>query len=204
MAVKTTDVPLADRWRERLMRQGLQALSDADLVAVQLGSRREGSSALDIARRLLTDWGSLSGWPRLGSRLTLLGEGIALSTSEDIARVAQPLIGRTRTEQVAVLVADGGLRLKRAQIIASGTAKACPMPMRQVFATVLRHDACLSQHVISIQAVIRSLRCQIIEPVLPSTLQPTLFDSSYSISSQCMLRIGTLSQCSILKWCSLW
>jgi len=160
-----TDVPVADRPRERLLRQGAAALSDAELVAVQLGSGREGVSALDLAQRLLADWGGLSGLasarPEELARVSGVGpakaarlcaafglvnridtpvETIRLATSEDIARVAQPLIGRARTEQVAVLIADGGLRLKRAEVIASGTAKACPIPVREILATVLRHD----------------------------------------------------------------
>jgi len=165
MTVKMMDVPVTDRPRERLLRQGVTALSDAELVAVQLGSGRAGASALDLAQRLLADWGGISGLATarpeelaktsgigpakasrlaaalaLSGRLAVPGDSIKLITSEDIARVAQPLIGRSPTEQVVVLVADGGLRLKRAEIIASGTAKACPMPVREVLATVLRHD----------------------------------------------------------------
>jgi len=165
MTVKMTDVPVADRPRERLWRQGAGVLSDAELVAVQLGSGREGASALDVASQLLADWGGLcalaSARPEelarvpgvgpakaarlaaalaLSSRLAMPDEAIRLSSSEDIARVAQPLIGRSRTEQVLVLVADGGLRLKHTEVIASGTAKACPMPVREILAAVLRHD----------------------------------------------------------------
>ncbi len=165
MAVKMTDVPQADRPRERLLRLGSAALSDAELVAVQLGSGRAGVSALDLAQRLLADWGGLPGLATarpeelaaisgvgpakatrlsaafgLARRLASPMVGVKLSTSEDIARVAIPLIGWARTEQVVVLIADGGLRLKRTEIIASGTAKSCPMPVREVLATVLRHD----------------------------------------------------------------
>jgi len=165
MTVKMMDVPLADRPRERLLRHGVAALSDAELVAVQLGSGREGASALDLAQRLLADWGGISGLAMarpeelgrvsgigpakaarlaaalgLSNRLSMPSEAITLATSEDIVRVAQPLIGQSSTEKVVVLIADGGLRLKRAEIIASGTAKACPMPVREIMATVLRHD----------------------------------------------------------------
>ena len=165
MPVKMTDMPTVDRPRERLFRQGVAALSDAELVAVQLGSGCEGVSALGLAQRLLADWGGLSGLAMarpeelarvsgvgpaksarlsaafaIANRLAVPNETIKLSTSEDIARVAQPLIGQVRTEQILVLITDGGLRLKRAEVIASGTAKSCPMPVREVLATVLRHD----------------------------------------------------------------
>jgi DNA repair protein RadC len=76
----------------------------------------------------------------LANRLGPPNQAVRLSTSADIARAAQRLIGATRTEQVVVLIADGGLRLKRAEVIASGTAKACPMPVREILAAILRHD----------------------------------------------------------------
>jgi DNA repair protein RadC len=38
------------------------------------------------------------------------------------------------------LVADGASRLKRAEVVATGSAKSCPVPVREIVATVLRHD----------------------------------------------------------------
>jgi DNA repair protein RadC len=45
--------------RERLLRRGAQALSDAELVAVLLQNGGPGRSALDLARELLTHTGGL-------------------------------------------------------------------------------------------------------------------------------------------------
>ncbi len=52
--------PLSERPRERLLTQGAHALSDAELVAVCLGTGIPGHSALDIARGLLERFGHLS------------------------------------------------------------------------------------------------------------------------------------------------
>jgi DNA repair protein RadC len=49
-------------------------------------------------------------------------------------------IGRARAEQVAVIVADGGSRMTDVEVVATGSAKSCPMPVREVLAAVLRHD----------------------------------------------------------------
>lgn len=49
-------------------------------------------------------------------------------------------LGRARTEHVAVIIADGGSRLTGVEIVAVGSAKSCPMPVREVLAAVLRHD----------------------------------------------------------------
>jgi len=160
-----TDLPVDDRPRERLLRGGAATLSDAELIAVQLGSGHAGASALEVAQRLLTEWGGMEALALahpedlarakgvgtakaarlvsafgMASRLEATSAAPQLLTSEDIATHARALIGRSRTEKVAVLIADGGSRLKRKEVVASGTAKSCPMPVREIVATVLRHD----------------------------------------------------------------
>ncbi len=62
-APKTTTIrnwPESERPREKLLERGPQALSEAELVALLLGSGTKGRSAVDIARALLTEFGSLS------------------------------------------------------------------------------------------------------------------------------------------------
>ena len=51
--------PSAERPREKLMNRGAEALSDAELLAIFLRTGFAGCSAVDLARRLLTDYGSL-------------------------------------------------------------------------------------------------------------------------------------------------
>ncbi|MGH7317210.1 MAG: UPF0758 domain-containing protein, partial [Candidatus Rokuibacteriota bacterium] len=60
--------PTEDRPRERLYHKGADSLADAELLALQLGSGLAGRSAMDIARDLLSRYGSLSG---------LAGRGVA-------------------------------------------------------------------------------------------------------------------------------
>ena len=70
------DWPVNERPRERLLAQGPDALTDAELLAIVLGSGNAAASALDVARGLLGRHGNLS---RLfGAPLALLAgrEGI--------------------------------------------------------------------------------------------------------------------------------
>lgn len=53
--------PLAERPREKLLHQGAASLSDAELLAIFLRTGIAGQSALDLARKLLTTFGSLRG-----------------------------------------------------------------------------------------------------------------------------------------------
>ena len=56
-----TDWPAAERPREKLIELGAQALSDAELLAIFLRVGVTGKSAVDLARDLLMQFGSLNG-----------------------------------------------------------------------------------------------------------------------------------------------
>ena len=56
-----TDWPAAERPREKLLELGVSALSDAELLAIYLRVGVVGKSAVDLARDLLTRFGSLTG-----------------------------------------------------------------------------------------------------------------------------------------------
>jgi DNA repair protein RadC len=55
------DWPAAERPRERLLERGAASLSDAELLAIFLRTGVAGRSAVDLARHLLTQFGSLRG-----------------------------------------------------------------------------------------------------------------------------------------------
>ena len=54
-----TDWPAGERPRERLLEQGANALSDAELLAIFLRTGVKGKSAVDLARDLLNEFGGL-------------------------------------------------------------------------------------------------------------------------------------------------
>ncbi len=54
-----TDWPSEERPREKLLLKGPSSLSDAELLAIFLRTGLPGVSAVEMARRLLTDFGSL-------------------------------------------------------------------------------------------------------------------------------------------------
>lgn len=56
-----TNWPEAERPRERLLKQGAAALSDAELLAIFLRVGMKGKSAVDLARELVTAFGNLNG-----------------------------------------------------------------------------------------------------------------------------------------------
>jgi len=56
-----TDWPEAERPREKLLSQGPTALSDAELLAIFLRTGTPGQTAVELARELLSEFGSLRG-----------------------------------------------------------------------------------------------------------------------------------------------
>jgi len=56
-----TEWPEDERPRERLLKQGAKALSDAELLAIFLRVGVKGKSAVDLARELVNKFGNLAG-----------------------------------------------------------------------------------------------------------------------------------------------
>lgn len=57
--INLKDFPEEDRPRERLLSQGADALSSAELIAILLGSGTKGKHVLDLAQEIISHFGSL-------------------------------------------------------------------------------------------------------------------------------------------------
>lgn len=105
------ELPESERPRERLLKQGSDALSDSELVAVLLRTGMKGVSAVQMARELLQETGGLAGLVALtsqGLRRKGLGPAKAatlLAALEIASRVAREQLGErkllTRPAEVA-------------------------------------------------------------------------------------------------------
>ena len=74
MAIR--DWPVDTRPREKLLRQGVSALTDAELVAVFLRTGVKGKSAVDLGRELLDRFGGLSGLCRADQKAACAAPGV--------------------------------------------------------------------------------------------------------------------------------
>ena len=55
------DIDISNRPREKMIREGIERLTDEELIAIIIGSGTKGNSALDIARDLISKYGGLNG-----------------------------------------------------------------------------------------------------------------------------------------------
>lgn len=84
------DLPLDDRPREKMRKHGAGTLSDAELIAILLGSGTRGKNAIQLARELIRD-----GLPSLSRRCErIAGVGEAKATRIEAAfEIARRLAG---------------------------------------------------------------------------------------------------------------
>jgi DNA repair protein RadC len=109
--------PKRERPREKLLERGAEALSDSELVAVVLGSGVRGSSALDLARRLIARFGSIRELLRADRKecLSQLGVGPARYA---LLRAALELARRHHLDALRVGPAVGSPQATREFLLA--------------------------------------------------------------------------------------
>jgi DNA repair protein RadC len=158
------DLTPEDRPREKLLRNGPNALGDNELVALVLGSGFRGADALRVANDLLRVRGGLHGLVRstaadlahvngigtakaaqvlaaleLGRRTLACAPGarIQLRTPRDAAAYLMPTYGSRPVEQFGVVLLDTKHRVMKTTIVASGTLNSTVVEPRDVFREAL-------------------------------------------------------------------
>lgn len=163
-----TDWPQAERPREKLLARGAGALSDAELLAIFLRVGIKGRSAVDLARDLLTHYGSLTrlfaasqqsfnAQPGMGTAKyaqlqavmelarRALGENLKardlLSEPQTVRDWLRLHLGACEHEIFCLLLLDKQNQLIELVELFRGTlGEACVYP-REVLKTVLEHNA---------------------------------------------------------------
>ncbi len=157
-----------DRPRERLLKHGPAVLSDAELVAIILGSGLPGENVVDLARSMIEQQGGLAGLVRadtkmlqktrglgpakaaqvaaaieLGRRMQQLGPEARpmLSTPEAVYALLSPRLVGATTEQLFVLALDTRSRLLGSARPVSGTINSLPVRAAEVFREAIIQDA---------------------------------------------------------------
>lgn len=91
-----------DRPREKLMLKGKEALSNAELLAILIGSGSRNESAVDLGRRILASVGSLNSLAKLSTAQLMKFKGIGEAKAVTIV-AALELCRRRREEVVPML-----------------------------------------------------------------------------------------------------
>ena len=160
--------PATERPRERLCWSGPEALADAELLAIQLGSGTRGKSAVDVAREMLAAYGSLAELagrevaelarldgvgPAKAARLVAAfeltrrlrartpGARVVLSSPAVVYAAFAPLMEDLQREVFRVALLDAQNGLLRDRVISEGTLSASLVHPREVFKPAILESA---------------------------------------------------------------
>jgi DNA repair protein RadC len=165
---RITDLATSDRPRERLASLGAEALSNAELIAILLRTGIEGMNAVQLAQRVLMDFGGLSGLHKmpfdelrhrrgiglakaaqlkaaveLGRRLSvaLPEERPTIQSPDDAAALLLYEMGALEQEHFRVLLLDTRNRLIRMAEVYQGSLNASLIRVGEAFREAVRSNA---------------------------------------------------------------
>ena len=167
LPTRIRDLGTDEQPREKLLRRGSRALSDAEIIAILLRTGTRGISATELARRLLysvnhdlhelarlqvDDLTHICGMGQvkamqvvaaleLGRRreAALQTSKPKLENSEACFRYLRPLLGDLEHEEFHLLCLDRANRLLGAHVISRGGTTGTVADARTIFRTTLRH-----------------------------------------------------------------
>ena len=158
----------AERPRERLARFGAEALTDAELLALLIGSGLRGRHAVAVANDILEQCGGLRGLQQqnlhqlrtnkgvgparaslltaafeLGTRASLaqLKTGQSMNGSNEVKQYCRRLLSHLTVEHCAALFLDTQHRLIQCEEVSRGTLTQAPVYVREVVKLALKHHA---------------------------------------------------------------
>ena len=157
-----------DRPREKLLKFGAAHLSDAEILAIFLRTGTQSQSAIELARHLITQFGSLAellSAPKdvvlachgigpakyaqmlasleMGTRYldSQLRTGKALGRSQAVKDYISTQLRRESREVFAVLCLDNALNLLNYDILFTGGISSCSVCIKHVLRHALTHSA---------------------------------------------------------------
>lgn len=158
-----------DRPREKLMLKSCKALTDAELLAIILGSGSVEETAVDLSKRILGSVSNnlcelsrlgikeLTGFKGIGpakainiiaalelGRRRRLGEGLrrrSITSSRDAFEIIQPVIGDLAFEEFWIITLNRGNLVKRTICISQGSVAGTVADPKKIFKLALDDNA---------------------------------------------------------------
>jgi DNA repair protein RadC len=162
------ETPADDRPREKLRLRGTAALTDAELLAIVLNTGVRGESVVQVAQRLLAEYGGLNGLVRADvvdlERQHGLGEAKAaklkatmaladrikkispvdrpqIQTPEDVFEMLGTEMAALDHEQLRVLLLDTKNRVLRVATVYQGSVNSAQVRVAEIFKDAIRQNA---------------------------------------------------------------
>ncbi len=163
---KIPDLPSSERPRERLARLGAASISDAELLAIFLRVGVKGTSAIELGRKLLKKYGSLTELGGMSVTELAMEHGLGaakaaqllaafelgarcanekmrrapMNTADAIYDVVAPRLTHERQEHVLIILLDSKLRGVRTVELGKGSANSVSCDPRDVLHHVIMNQ----------------------------------------------------------------
>lgn len=162
------DIEESQRPRERLEKQGAEALNNAELLAILLRVGKKGASAVQIGQQILNKFEGLGGLQRvsftelcgvdgvgrakaaqikaaieLGARLATIQpqERTIISSPQDVADQVQYTMARLEQEELWILLLDSRNHHMRTIKLYRGSLNSSSVRPAEIFRDAIRHNA---------------------------------------------------------------
>jgi DNA repair protein RadC len=162
------DIEASQRPRERLEKQGPEALNNAELIAILLRVGMKGASAVQIGQNLLNRFEGLGGIQRvsfaelcevdgigrakaaqikaaieLGRRLSIISpqERVIITSPQDVADQVQYKMARLEQEELWILLLDSRNHHLRTVQLYKGSLNSSSVRPAEIFRDAIRHNA---------------------------------------------------------------
>jgi DNA repair protein RadC len=167
-AYRITDLETDERPRERLVKRGAQALSNAELLAILLRVGVHGENAVQVGQRLLKDLGGLQGIHRANYEEVCNQHGIGLAKAAQIkaaielgrrlaveapeerpsigspsaaAELVQYEMGALEQEELRVVLLDTRNRVEKIQTVYKGSLNSSQVRIGELFKMAIRSNS---------------------------------------------------------------
>jgi DNA repair protein RadC len=163
---KISDIPVADRPREKLQKKGAEALSDLELMAILVGKGTEGHDVMSVAKRILKILDSGDEKPNLKelqkiegvgpakatliaaalefSRRRIRPEGLKISFPPDVLPLIRHYADRKQEHFICISV-NGANEVITSRVVSVGLVNKTQVHPREVFAGPI-YRPCISHH----------------------------------------------------------
>jgi DNA repair protein RadC len=165
--LKIREMPKDDRPREKLATRGASALNDAELIAILLRTGVKGANAIEVARQLIEEYGSLGALSRCTVQELAKTKGIGFAKGAQLAsafglgqRLAREIHSRRKIEtpeqvyellgaemrvlhkeSLRIVLLDTRYNLIRTEDVSLGSVNESIAHPRDVFRPALIHSA---------------------------------------------------------------
>lgn len=163
-----TDWAEDDRPREKLMLKGKSALSDAELIAILIGSGSRNESAVDLSKRILASVGGINSLAKLSVPQLMKFKGIGeakaitiiaalelgrrrkdeqlpeltkITSSKKAFEIMQPVIGELSHEEFWVLFLNNSNKVLSKSQLSKGGITGTSVDVRLIFKIALENGA---------------------------------------------------------------